>query len=265
MSIPRSGLVEIMPPEDVAKLLPPAESDRYTSLYRLYDKSGVLLYVGVAQSLLTRMNQHRLNARWFRDVVRVDVQHFDHRGDALAAETEAIETEKPKYNVVDTGRTYAWDGSRLKKARERAGLTQVELAKRLGGSPTTVAKYEQNKAQPSIPALVRLSNLLRVSSDVLLGLVPDDAMDHEPLPGLDFPPAESLGQAMRDARRQQGLMTRAHLAEKTGIKLRKIDFFERGVYLPSESELATIARALDVDLEWLRAASALDAGDGTDQ
>lgn len=251
MSVTRSGLVEIMPPEDVAKLLPPAEGDRYTSLYRLYDKDGALLYVGVAQSLLARMNQHRLNARWFRDVVRVDVQHFDNRGDALAAETEAIETENPRYNLADTGRTYAWDGSRLKKARERAGLTQVELAKRLGGSPTTVAKYEQNKAQPSIPVLVKLSGVLNASSDALLGLVPDEEMDRARAPHLDFPPMDSLAEAMRFARTQRGFMKQTELAEKTGIHLYKIRTYENGSRIPTASELAMIAEALDVSATWL--------------
>ena len=253
MSTTGPGVIELMPPEDVAKLLPPDDSDRFTSLYRLYDQHGNLLYVGVTQSLIARMGQHRLTARWYRDVVRIDVQHFDDRAEAMAAETAAIQTESPRYNINDTSRVFAWDGSRLKRARVLAGLTQVELARHIHGSPTTVAKYEQNKAQPSIHVLVRLARILNVTSDELLGLVPDSSLDRVDEVHEELPPAESLADGMRFARMQRGFMTRAQLADETGIALHKLRFFEIGRDLPNDEELEKIARALGVSTDWLMA------------
>jgi transcriptional regulator with XRE-family HTH domain len=39
-------------------------------------------------------------------------------------------------------------GDRLAKAREHAGLTQEEMAERMGVSHSSIAKYENDAAQP---------------------------------------------------------------------------------------------------------------------
>lgn len=71
-----------------------------TSLYRQYNKDGVLLYVGVSESVMTRLSQHSATSKWFRDVTTVTVKHFRTRRAALRAETKAIAEEHPVYNVI---------------------------------------------------------------------------------------------------------------------------------------------------------------------
>lgn len=58
---------------------------------------------------------------------------------------------------------------RLKIARERWGLTQSELAERLGTTQQTVARWEAGKAEPNLAALRDLAICLHTSVDGLLG------------------------------------------------------------------------------------------------
>lgn len=61
-------------------------------------------------------------------------------------------------------------GKRIKEARRRAGLTQVELAELLNVSPKTVSCYERGLQSPWDAQKIELSNLLHISIDYLLGL-----------------------------------------------------------------------------------------------
>lgn len=68
-------------------------------LYRFFDASDALLYIGITNQPQVRFGQHRTDKRWFKDVVRSTMQHFTTRGDLEAAEIRAIQTEKPRYNI----------------------------------------------------------------------------------------------------------------------------------------------------------------------
>lgn len=61
---------------------------------------------------------------------------------------------------------------RIKSRREAIGLSQPELAERMGGksSRAEVSQYENGWKQPSAAKLVALSKALRCSTDWLLGL-----------------------------------------------------------------------------------------------
>jgi hypothetical protein len=69
-------------------------------LYRHFDREGVLLYVGESIDTLRRLLQHSRTAHWYYKIVRVEIQHFDSRKEALIAERKAIRLEKPLHNVV---------------------------------------------------------------------------------------------------------------------------------------------------------------------
>ena len=61
-------------------------------------------------------------------------------------------------------------GQRINTLRQAAGLSQVELARRLNISKQTVSNWENENIQPSIEMLVRLSKVFNVTTDYLLGL-----------------------------------------------------------------------------------------------
>ena len=61
-------------------------------------------------------------------------------------------------------------GENLKMLRQKAGLTQKQLAERLWISKATVSYYEQSLRCPSPEILIKLSNIFHVSTDYLLGM-----------------------------------------------------------------------------------------------
>jgi len=73
-------------------------SDGRTTLYRHYDRSGVLLYVGIAIKAASRTNEHRRRSHWFYQIETIRLEHFETSADALAAEKVAIDNEKPLHN-----------------------------------------------------------------------------------------------------------------------------------------------------------------------
>lgn len=59
-------------------------------------------------------------------------------------------------------------GARIKVARERAGLTQEDLAAELEMSPTHISVLERGVKAPKLETLVKIANTLHVSTDTLL-------------------------------------------------------------------------------------------------
>ena len=58
---------------------------------------------------------------------------------------------------------------KLQELRTAAGLTQKELAEKIGVKNYTVANWEQNRTEPSIKDLIDLANYFECSIDYLLG------------------------------------------------------------------------------------------------
>lgn len=61
-------------------------------------------------------------------------------------------------------------GQRLARIRKERGITQVELAQRLDTSQTAISDYERDVLRLNGDVIVRLADILDVSSDELLGL-----------------------------------------------------------------------------------------------
>ncbi len=60
-------------------------------------------------------------------------------------------------------------GQRMAEAREKAGLTQVQLAEKLGITQPVVAYWEREPVALRAEQLTALADILNVSADVLLG------------------------------------------------------------------------------------------------
>lgn len=58
-------------------------------------------------------------------------------------------------------------GSRLKEARDKKHLTQVQVAEKLGISNGTLSGYERNYRDPDTSTLANLARLYGVSTDYL--------------------------------------------------------------------------------------------------
>lgn len=68
-------------------------------------------------------------------------------------------------------------GARIKAAREKAGMTQEDLAAALEMSPTHISVIERGVKSPKLETLVNIANALNVSSDTLLQDVVNHATD----------------------------------------------------------------------------------------
>ncbi len=65
-------------------------------------------------------------------------------------------------------------GQRLKAARERAGMTQKELADAIGKSADTVATYEVGSRQPRLNDLPKIAEALEVPIDAFFRTDPEN-------------------------------------------------------------------------------------------
>jgi transcriptional regulator with XRE-family HTH domain len=59
---------------------------------------------------------------------------------------------------------------RLRQLRQERRLTQAQLARMLGVSPSTIGMYEQGRREPDGDLLARMASVLRCSTDELLGV-----------------------------------------------------------------------------------------------
>jgi transcriptional regulator with XRE-family HTH domain/KaiC/GvpD/RAD55 family RecA-like ATPase len=85
-------------------------------------------------------------------------------------------------------------GPRLRSIRQRRGISQVELAKSIGVSPSTISQVEAQQIILSLPVLVRAARALGVSVDELVGGAM--AESHSPIIARDQYQAVNLGRAI---------------------------------------------------------------------
>ena len=77
-------------------------------------------------------------------------------------------------------------GERIKHHRKRLGMTQEQLAERLGVSPQAVSKWENNLSCPDISILPELATVLGISLDELLGKGTVTVEEKKPNVGYEF-------------------------------------------------------------------------------
>ncbi len=68
-------------------------------------------------------------------------------------------------------------GQRIKEAREKAGLTQEELGKKIGVTGVAIMRYEKDKRQPRLAQLQAIASALGVPVQELIS--DWDAVDKE--------------------------------------------------------------------------------------
>ena len=59
---------------------------------------------------------------------------------------------------------------RIRYLRDKAGMTQTDLARRLGISRSAVNSWEMSLSTPSVSNIVELTKIFHVSADYLLSL-----------------------------------------------------------------------------------------------
>ena len=88
--------------------------------------------------------------------------------------------------------------NRLRELRTQAGLTQLQLAQRLGITKSVISFYELSERAPSPDVLIRLANIFRVSTDYLLGLDKRETIDVTGLSQQEIALLRALADALRN-------------------------------------------------------------------
>lgn len=88
-------------------------------------------------------------------------------------------------------------GSNLKKLRAQSGLTQKQLADRLGVTKSVVSYYELQERNPSPDVLIRCAKIFHVTADYLLGLDTREMLDISNLGDEDVAILRALAERMR--------------------------------------------------------------------
>lgn len=88
-------------------------------------------------------------------------------------------------------------GSKLKELRTQAGLTQLQLAQRMGITKSVVSFYELQERIPSPDVLIKLAGIFHVSTDYLLGLDKRETIDISGLAKEDVAIMRTLAESLR--------------------------------------------------------------------
>jgi transcriptional regulator with XRE-family HTH domain len=64
---------------------------------------------------------------------------------------------------------------RIRRWRESQGITQAEMARRVGVHPSAVCKWESGEQDPLLGNLEKVAEVLGVKLHVLLGTAPEPA------------------------------------------------------------------------------------------
>ncbi len=70
-------------------------------------------------------------------------------------------------------------GSKISEYRQNMGLTQEELAMRIGITPQALSKWERGQSLPDLALLIDLCHILGCSADVLLGTAVANITENE--------------------------------------------------------------------------------------
>ncbi|BCK74039.1 hypothetical protein Srufu_079920 (plasmid) [Streptomyces libani subsp. rufus] len=107
-----------------------------TSVYRLRDRAGHLLYVGMGRNPMGRWASHAEQHAWWSNVATFDVLWFDTRTEAAEAERRAIREESPMHNIHGRPGWGRYTVAKYAETRKRNAALQAErrAQRRLSGS-----------------------------------------------------------------------------------------------------------------------------------
>lgn len=111
-------------------------------------------------------------------------------------------------------------GKTITEKRKTMGMTQEELATKLGVSPQAVSKWENNISCPDIALLPEIARLFGISVDTLLGVTPaDKKAEHNETKSAPAHETVYDNYNHSDKKASKLLITREHNGKTTTIKV----------------------------------------------
>jgi len=90
-------------------------------LYRHFNSKDELMYIGISLSTVARLSQHKEHSHWFSDITKVTIEKYETREEVLLAEKQAIQTEKPLYNIKH---------NKPKKEKKLSSFEEAEISRK---------------------------------------------------------------------------------------------------------------------------------------
>lgn len=147
-------------------------------------------------------------------------------------------------------------GHQIKRFREKAGITQAELAESISITGNAVSNWEQGLSRPSTDQLEILCRVLNVSSDVLLGIDKQEITD-ESSKGKLTP--YHIGRQLRQTRKNRNLK-QSEVAERVGVANSTYANWEQGSNRPNTDQLVSLCHVLNVSADVLLGIDDQDIG-----
>ena len=154
-------------------------------------------------------------------------------------------------------------GKNLRKVRIYNGLSQQELADALGTTKAAVSAYEHSKTRPTFAMLIKIAQVLNVSTDYLLSFGDeylDEVYDVSPIKPKEMDGNErawklsgrfmGIGEQIRELREERGI-SRQQLADALSLSVTSIQKYENDIAAPSYGTLLDMARYFDITTERL--------------
>jgi transcriptional regulator with XRE-family HTH domain/KaiC/GvpD/RAD55 family RecA-like ATPase len=138
---------------------------------RLYELNTIAYWILEKNAHSSRLRAH------INQIAQVSIELSIKRGTTsltiLKAERRSLDNLHRPFNYWTKDLTIVFEdekrssgkielGLRLKEVRSKRGLSQTELAKLVGVTPSTISQVESNLIYPSLPALVKMAEVLSV-------------------------------------------------------------------------------------------------------
>lgn len=78
----------------------------------------------------------------------------------------------------------------LKNVREQKGMSQKDVAEKIGVAKSTYSLYESGKREPNVQTIKKIADVLNVSADDLLGIGDDSQTIAAHFDGEEYTPDE---------------------------------------------------------------------------
>ena len=141
---------------------------------------------------------------------------------------------------------------KLKVLRKKKGLTQQEVADKIGINRPSYSNWEKGRREPSFENLSMLACIFDVAIDYLLG----DYLEISKERYLEIKESGLMKtsnvfpQRLKELRLKKRL-TQIELGEKVGVKQSTFTKWENGKREPNIETLLKLADSLEVSLDWL--------------
>jgi len=138
---------------------------------RLYELNTIAYWVMEKRAHSPRLRAHISQVA--QVVISLDIKRGTTTLTCIKAEKRNLENLHKSHNYWVKDLTITFDeekrttggvdlGLRLKELRTKRGLSQTELAKLVGVTPSTISQVESNLIYPSLPALLKMAEVLSI-------------------------------------------------------------------------------------------------------